>query len=43
MGSNAKRIKMKRKEIRKKIPVAVVSADKEIIELTEESRTFEII
>ncbi len=34
---------MKRKEIRKKIPVAVVSADKEIIELIEESRAFDII
>ncbi len=34
---------MKRQKIRKKIPVAVVSADKEIIELIEESRTFDII
>ncbi|MDP2923750.1 MAG: acetyltransferase [Candidatus Omnitrophota bacterium] len=34
---------MKRKEIRKKIPVAVVSADKEIIELIEESPAFDII
>lgn len=34
---------MKRQKISKKIPVAVVSADKEIIELIEESRTFDII